>query len=259
MNQCEYINLILDEKPKLRYGPELLERTRKIEVTMDVQAAIYAIKNRRFFHCGYPDFNNSNLCINKEPDRLFLSGTNLFCADLAGAHLELANLSTCFLFLAKLNQAHLQGVNFIDTILRRAELEGADLEKADLKRANLTESNLKGANLKGANLQEANFEKANLKGANLQEANLKDAYLKGADLREIRNLSIDLLIEQLSNAETLYNAKLDEELEKPLRTKYLALFQLRVSSIVELLVTERNNYSDVSPGFVGIPPSFKKP
>ena len=50
-----------------------------------------------------------------------------------------------------------------------------------------------------------------LEGANLDEANLEGA----------KNLTIY----QLSKAKTLYNAKLDEELEKPLREKYPALFE----------------------------------
>ena len=43
-----------------------------------------------------------------------------------------------------------------------------------------------------------------------------DMNLKGS-----KNLTVD----QLSKAKTLYNAKLDEKLEKPLREKYPTLFE----------------------------------
>ena len=92
-----------------------------------------------------------------------------------------------------------------------ADLEGAELVKADLKGTILINANLKGADFEGADLE----------GANLKDANLLEANLEGANLKGAKNLKID----QLSNVKTLYNAKLDEELEIPLRDKCPALFE----------------------------------
>jgi len=81
----------------------------------------------------------------KKPDSLFLLGTNLFSADLKGAHLESANLSASFFFFADLSKAHLQDANLIDSILKEANLQGADLDGADLTEANLAEDDFRGA------------------------------------------------------------------------------------------------------------------
>ncbi|AKB20918.1 hypothetical protein MSWH1_0647 [Methanosarcina sp. WH1] len=66
------------------------------------------------------------------------------------------------------------------------------------------------------------FEGANLlEGTNLEDANLEGANLEGAYLQGAINLTSD----QLSKVKTLYKAKLDKELEIPLREKYPALFE----------------------------------
>jgi hypothetical protein len=53
-------------------------------------------------------------------------------------------------------------------------------------------------------------------GLTLRELILKELTFQGA-----KNLSID----RLSKVKTLYKTKLDQELEKPLREKYPALFE----------------------------------
>lgn len=80
---------------------------------------------------------------------------------------------------------------------------------------------LKEARLEGAHLERANLVWANLEGADLEGAHLKGAYLEKTNLRKAKHLSLD----QLSKVKTLYNAKLDKELEIPLREKYPALFE----------------------------------
>ncbi|QIB90118.1 pentapeptide repeat-containing protein [Methanosarcina mazei] len=104
-------------------------------------------------------------------------------------------------------------------------------KKRDLHRLNLERTNLKGATLGWANLEKVHFKEANLKEAYFFEAILKEAHLektdleganlKGANLKGAKNLTVD----QLSKAKTLYKAKLDPELEKPLREKCPALFE----------------------------------
>jgi uncharacterized protein YjbI with pentapeptide repeats len=97
----------------------------------------------------------------------------------------------------------------------RVNLSGANLEDADLMNANLDRTYLKDVNLSRSNLEraylgDAHFEGTNLEGANLEDANFEYAELKGA---------INLTVDQLSKAKTLYHAELEEELETKLRTK----------------------------------------
>ena len=83
----------------------------------------------------------------------------------------------------------LQGANFQNAILEKADLETATLIGAEFHKANLTEAKLKGANLGIANFQNAILEKADLEtayllGAEFHKADLTETKLKGADLRK---------------------------------------------------------------------------
>jgi len=104
------------------------------------------------------------------PDQMlaFLRG-----ADLSGANLRGADLSS-----ADLSGANLSGAN-----LRSADLSGANLSGADLRSADLRSANLRSADLSGANLSGADLSSADLSGANLSGADLRSANLSGADLR----------------------------------------------------------------------------
>ena len=66
--------------------------------------------------------------------------------------------------------------------LSGANLSGAYLSSANLSGANLRGANLSSANLSGADLSSANLSGANLSGANLSGADLSGAYLRGANL-----------------------------------------------------------------------------
>ena len=74
--------------------------------------------------------------------------------------------------------ANLYGADLRDANLSSANLYGANLYGADLRDANLY-----GANLYGADLRDANLSDANLYGANLYGANLSSANLYGAPVR----------------------------------------------------------------------------
>jgi hypothetical protein len=122
-------------------------------------------------------------------------------------------------------------LNLQRTNIRQSDLVGADLSQADLSEANLSEANLYGADLPEANLSSANLSEANLSCANLSCANLSEANFSGADL-SFANLywvdlkgALNLTVDQLSKVKTLRHAELDEELERPLREKYPALFE----------------------------------
>ena len=176
-----------------------------------------------------------------------LQGAFLRDANLQGASLDEINLHKAILKRAKfqyatltnvvLTNANLQEANLKNAFLGKTNFEDADFgydtdydfkrwgttwaPEATLENAYLVKANLKKANLGGTNLKKAIFKEANLEMANLENADLEGADLEGANLEETYNLTI----EQLSKVKTLYNAKLDKELEKPLREKYPALFE----------------------------------
>ena len=111
--------------------------------------------------------------------------------------------------------------SFSDGELTNLNLQGTYLEKADLMGANLKKVKLSDSNLAGADLRYANLIAVELINADLDEAKLEAADFFLANLRGAQYLTVD----QFSKVQTLYLAKLDPELEKPLRMKYPALFK----------------------------------
>jgi Pentapeptide repeats (8 copies). len=66
-----------------------------------------------------------------------------------------------------------------------------------------------------------------LYGADLQGVDLLGTKLEGVNLEKAQNLSLN----QLSRAETLYNAKIDSELLIPLKEKHPTLLKVLKSSV----------------------------
>jgi uncharacterized protein YjbI with pentapeptide repeats len=188
------------------------------KVSLDIQAILTIIGRLSYSH------------ISEESNLLDLRRTYLQEADLSGVHIRNVDFNS-----TNLKGASLKGAILEKAILEETILEKAILEEATLKEVNLQEANLKGANLIGANfigadliganfigadLQRALLTKAKLGGANLENANLIGANfiganLENANLKGAKNLTVD----QLSEAKTLYKAKLDPELEIELRAK----------------------------------------
>lgn len=201
-----------------------------------------------------------------------LNNANLVLAYLIGAYLPEAKLKKANLTKANLEKAHLRNASLENTQLARANLQKANLTGANLGGAYLFEANLEGAvlgqyhlfpkgfteefvkgfrageplgaNLAGANLHGANLNGANLRAVNLKGTNLENASLVGADLVKA-NLkgAQNLLIDQLCQAATLFEAELDLELEKhieeacPLHvTQRPESDGLQIPSIEELLL-----------------------
>ena len=108
------------------------------------------------------------------------------------------------------------GADLEEVDLRGAYLDGADLEEADLSGADLRDADLREARLRAANLRGANLERANLMEANLKSTNLEGTNLKWA---------MHLEAEQLCEAGTLYQAKLDPELEREVKKERPQLFE----------------------------------
>ena len=127
---------------------------------------------------------------------------------------------------ASLSKADLKGANLCKVNLRGAFLRGAVLSESDLTQANLMGANLNeadlsrsilvGANLTRANLIGTNLDSAILTNAILTEADLSNANLRGVDLRNTKNLTL----KQLSNIQTLVEAKIDSDLLQQIKERY---------------------------------------
>lgn len=102
--------------------------------------------------------------------------------DMAGVHLEGANLIRSRLEGALLYGAHLEETNLIEAHLEEAFLCEAHLEKSNLFQSHLHRANLSFAHLEEANLIKAHLERANLSFAHLERAVFSEAFLDEANL-----------------------------------------------------------------------------
>ncbi len=142
---------------------------------------------------------------------LNLAGTDLEGADFSQAHLEKANLRDARLERANFTQAcldgadlrdaHLERANLMEASLQRAELGGAHLERANLMEARLERAYLMKAHLEDANLMDARLDGAYLILANLEGANLQATRLEGAKLMAAHLERANLLDARLEKAE----------------------------------------------------------
>ena len=124
-------------------------------------------------------------------------------ANFTRARLEQAHMIGIDLRNAKLEEANLEGAELAYSLLAGANFSSAHLEKADLRGgvqaqgANFPIANLQGADLTGALLQAADLGTANLQGAilsyaHLETANLRDADLEAATLNQAQLEGADL-------------------------------------------------------------------
>jgi uncharacterized protein YjbI with pentapeptide repeats len=161
-----------------------------------------------------------------EDQRLDLSRTALRRALLGRAHLVRASLRAAHLEGALLGRAHLEWADLVEAHLVRASLRAAHLEGASLTEAQLEGADLWAAQLEGANLTGAQLERANLRGAHLERANLRIAQLQGADLQGAQlEGARNLMVEQLSTVNTLYQAHLDPPLLERIQQQYPQLLK----------------------------------
>jgi uncharacterized protein YjbI with pentapeptide repeats len=167
-----------------------LEERELLDAAVDVIRARTLSILRRFKND--PDRKTSVIRFLIEAEIISKLHLNLSGADLIGADLNHAVLSSAIFRSAKLNRADLS----------YAFLGGADLYEANLSNANLNVVYLSGANLNKADLSGANLSSAKLSGAVLYDANLSGADLIGAKLG-----GADLRIAKLSSA-LLYGANL---------------------------------------------------
>jgi uncharacterized protein YjbI with pentapeptide repeats len=135
-----------------------------------------------------------------------LAGAHLDAANLSGADLNSADLSNAQLIEADLTDANLHHANLSHASLVNAHLRGAVCSHANLTRAQLYGTSLVGqmlgcANLTGAGLNNANLEGANLNSANLTGACLSIANLRNADLNGAILSGTDLCNANVSGAD----------------------------------------------------------
>ena len=138
--------------------------------------------------------------IAKDLSGLKLQGANFQNAILEKADLETATLIGAEFQKANLTEAKLKGANLGIANFQNAILEKADLETANLFDANLHKANLTGAKLKGADLRKANFQDAILEKADLETADLFDANLHKANLTGVKLKGADLRKANFQNA-----------------------------------------------------------
>lgn len=111
----------------------------------------------------------------------FLEMASLEKARLNGAFIYCTNLRKANLYKAHLEAAILQGADLQGAFLDESHLEGAHLEGAHLEGAFLIGAHLQGASLVGTLLEGAALMGANLRGARLNGARLEGSHLQGAD------------------------------------------------------------------------------
>lgn len=176
----------------------------------------------KFFRKGGTEVHHTDFlefAHNRNQDK-FLRNREQGNLDLEKCYLRKANLTSGYFKSAYFNEANLCEASLLFTNFTKARLFNANLQNSLLILTNFTEANLKSADLKGADLTGAKLINANLIGANLKEAVFDDANLEGANLREADLMGVkNLTIDQLSKVKTLYQAKLDPELEEELRSK----------------------------------------
>ena len=118
------------------------------------------------------------------PEQCEMAGVHLEGANIHWAHLERASLFGAYLAEANLSRAPLEETFLVGAHLERANLTGARLARCYLTEAHLEEAELFRAHLEGAFLNKVHLEKANLHEAHLEGAALRQAHLEGAILRE---------------------------------------------------------------------------
>jgi uncharacterized protein YjbI with pentapeptide repeats len=146
----------------------------------------------------------------------YLRSTNLSETDLTYSNLNSTDLSYCKMISAKVaharfNQSDLSNATLNESDFHEAKLSGANLENAFLIKANLVGANLIKANLRGSYMMYTNLNGANLLGADLSGCNLFKA-----DLRNVEGLTV----EKLKEAKSLYQTRLDPELEEEIMSSF---------------------------------------
>lgn len=146
--------------------------------------------------------------------RTNLSHVILKDANLNNANVTHANLVECNLEGSRLNQTNFEGSNLNQACLHKAYASGANFRQTYMIKANLQSAFLIKSDFENAFMMEANLRNTYLVGANFKNANLYKADLRGAE---------GLTIEQLTQANTLHQALLDNDLMEQVQERHASL------------------------------------
>jgi uncharacterized protein YjbI with pentapeptide repeats len=169
------------------------------------------------------------------------TNANFTNASLAGASFSGCNLRGTNFTGANLRGANFAGANLESTIFNESNLENANLSDATIIKTSMKNTNLTSANMMYVNsmresidqMDHATFVRYHRQGFRtsrfISEVNFRDAILnktnfRGANIRGSLNLTID----QISTAETLYEAELDHELLDIITKSYTNLLKAPV-------------------------------
>lgn len=146
--------------------------------------------------------------------RTNLSHVVLKDANLNNANATYANLIQCNLEGARLNQTNFEGSNLNQAHMHKAYASGATFKDTYLIKANLQSAFLIKSDFENAFMMEADLRGAYVVGANFKNANLYKADLRGVD---------GLTIEQLTQARTLHQALLDDDILAQVKERHAEL------------------------------------
>lgn len=146
--------------------------------------------------------------------RTNLSHVILKDANLNNANVTYANLVECNLEGSRLNQTNFEGSNLNQACLHKAYASGANFRQTYMIKANLQSAFLIKSDFENAFMMEANLRGAYVVGANFKNANLYKADLRGVD---------GLTLEQLTQARTLHQALLDDDILAQIKEQHAQL------------------------------------
>ncbi len=118
-----------------------------------------------------------------------------------------STISNAHLHYVDMSHADLSGTCFDGVILQEAIVKNANLTNTSFENANCENADFKGTDFTGSNLKNTNFRSSDLTGVCFKHANLDGARLYGAK---------GLKVEQLSQAESLRETRLSEDLKNQL-------------------------------------------
>jgi uncharacterized protein YjbI with pentapeptide repeats len=150
----------------------------------------------------------------------YFNDSSFVGADFQRANLTRSTFRLCYLNKSNLTFANMQQIALVGSFLKDAILKNADLQNAILR--SVHEEANHGSDYTFINvLIGADLTEANLMGADLKDVDFSEAILKKANLIGAKNLGLV----QLTKAKTLYQAKLDPELEQQILEKYPYLLE----------------------------------
>lgn len=170
------------------------------EISTDVQAVLDVIRRRH------------------RQVQLFSSeGLDLSLTNLNQAMLFRVKFRNASMYLCDLENAYLYQSSFRECLFSDSNLKGANLAKGDYKDADFSGASLENANLSLSKFVDTNFEEATLKnasliGCSLNNTNFTKADISGADFRNVKDLTVEQIIEAKNWKEAHYNLEFLERL-----------------------------------------------